>query len=658
MKPFFLSLVLFATPLAIHAVESPAAVFARDIRPLLDRYCADCHDADTDTPFRVEWMHDLRRVFASSKMATKVISALHEEKMPPKKKTTQPTAAERQRIIDWIKATRSDPALHAAADEHIEPGKVVMRRLSRYEYAKTVRDLFFCGPKRTWTFFAKPGEPVPENGIEYSKRTFNLPWNLPPDEVDYGYDNIGEVLTLAPHLMESYFEVGALVVDSAMADQRSRAFVLKVLPGNGKTDEQAARENLTTFAARAFRRPVTPEEVQPLVDLFLLAHKKGETFDNAMKVPMQAMIASPDFLFRVEGGHAPNGLQPSRALDDYELASRLSYFLWSSMPDQELFRLASEKKLSDPAILEQQVRRMLVDPKIEALAEHFAPQWLQIENIQAVTPDPKLYAPFYKSFIAGAMRTEAIIYFDSVVIQDRSIIDLIDSDTTYINSYLAEYYGVIKKAQRGKYEAFALWVPTRMPETRQGGVMTMAAVGAVTSMPTRSSPVKRGKWMLETILGDPAPPPPPNVEPLREEAGADVPKTLREKFEQHRANANCAACHQRMDPIGFAMENIDAIGRWRDSDATGPIDATGTLKDGTKIDGTIGLKTEILRQKDEFARCLAEHLLTYALGRKLDWHDEPATGRIVEELRKNSYRFSTLAVEIAKSRPFRNTSTR
>ena len=305
------------------------------------------------------------------------------------------------------------------------------------------------------------------------------------------------------------------------------------------------------------------------MDLFLLAQKKGESFENAMKVPMQAMLVSPDFLFRVEGGDPSNASQPARPLNDYELASRLSYFLWSSMPDAELFRLAAEKKLSDPAVIEQQVRRMLVDPKIEALAEHFAPQWLQIENIQTVTPDPTLFAPFYRRFLAGAMRTEAIIFFDSVVIQDRSIIDLIDSDTTYINAVLAEYYGVGKTKKGSNYENFALWVPTKMPETRQAGVMTMAAVGAVTSMPTRSSPVKRGKWMLETILGDPPPPPPPNVEPLREEPGPNVPKTLREKFEQHRDNANCAACHQRMDPIGFAMENIDAIGRWRDKDANG-----------------------------------------------------------------------------------------
>ncbi|HBJ82429.1 MAG TPA: hypothetical protein DDZ88_00835 [Verrucomicrobiales bacterium] len=651
MNRLLLIVVVLAAPLASRASDA-AAVFEKEVRPLLDQYCADCHDADTETAFRLEYLQNPQRVHDSRKLATQVLTQLHEAKMPPKKQKAQPTDAERQRIIAWIEATRNDATLEAG--DQADPGKVVLRRLNRYEYAKTVRDLFSLGMKRTWTYFVAPGKSVPAEGIEYSKRTLNLPWNLPPDEVDYGFDNIGDVLTLPPHLMEAYFDVAGLVVDNVMADSRARLTVVKIQPGDGKSDEQAARENLTRLTARAFRRPVTDEDVQPLVDLFLLARAKGEPFEKAMKVPVQAMLVTPDFLYRVEQGVAQKPIQNVGPVNDYELASRLSYFLWSSLPDAELFRLASEGKLSDPVVLEQQVRRMLLDPKVEALAEHFAPQWLQIENIQAVTPDPTLFPSFYKKFIAGAMRTEAIIFFDSVIVQDRSILDLINSDTTYINGYLAEFYGLIKRSPN-KYEGFAFWKATTMPEARRGGVMTMAAVGAVTSTPTRSSPVKRGKWMLEAILGDPPPPPPANVEPLKEENDPNATLTLREKLEQNRANANCAACHQRMDPIGFAMENIDAIGRWRDHDGAVPVDATGTLKDGTTIQGTIGLKAEVLRCKDEFARCLTEHLLTYALGRKLEWYDEPATGRIVRALQTNDYRFSTLIVEIVKSHPFRNT---
>jgi hypothetical protein len=444
------------------------------------------------------------------------------------------------------------------------------------------------------------------------------------------------------------------VVDRVMDDRRARDSVLKVRPGGDKSDEDAARENLALLAERAFRRPVTADEVSPLLDLFLLARSKGEAFDHAMKVPMRALLVAPDFLFRVENGSLQEEQKGARALDDYELASRLSYFLWSSMPDAELFRLARAGQLSDPAVLEQQVRRMLRDPKVEALAEHFAPQWLQIENIQAVTPDPVLFPSFYKRFLAGAMRTEAIIFFDSVIVRDRRVLDLIDSDTTYINGYLAEFYGIVKRSPN-KAEGFSFWRETPMPEGRRGGVMTMGAVAAVTSTPTRSSPVKRGKWVMEAILGDPPPPPPPDAEPLKEENGPATPLTLREKLEHHRANPSCASCHERMDPLGFALENFDAIGRWRERDGNHTVDATGTFKDGTVIAGSAGLKSAMLQRSDEFTRCLTEHLLTYALGRKLEWHDEPTTAQIVESLRKDDYRFSTLIVEIVRSRPFRKT---
>ncbi|MGV3659311.1 MAG: DUF1592 domain-containing protein, partial [Prosthecobacter sp.] len=485
MKRLFLTLLLSSTASAARAGDA-AAAFEREIRPLLAAYCADCHDADTKTAFRVDALENVQRVHDSRKLATKVLTVLREATMPPKKKKAHPTGDERGRLIAWIEATRKDPALDAG--DQADPGKVVLRRLSRYEYAKTVRDLFFLGPKRTWTYFPPPGQEIPEKGIEHSKRTFQLPWNLPPDEVDYGFDNIGEVLTLPPHLMESYFEVGGLVVDRVREDKRAwTTTVAKIRPDGTRTEEQAARENLTRLAARAFRRPVTDEDVRPLMELFLLARGKGEPFDNALKVPVQAMLVTPDFLFRAEQGRTQPAGKTVARLDDHALASRLSYFLWSSMPDAELFRLAGEGRLSDPAVIEQQVRRMLRDPKIEALAEHFAPQWLQIENIQAVTPDPKLYPSFYKKFIAGAMRTEAIMFFDSVIVQDRSILDLVSSDTTYINGYLAEHYGLVKRASNG-YEGFAFWRPTKLPEGRQAGVMTMAAVGAVTSTPTRSSP--------------------------------------------------------------------------------------------------------------------------------------------------------------------------
>jgi hypothetical protein len=325
------------------------------------------------------------------------------------------------------------------------------------------------------------------------------------------------------------------------------------------------------------------------------------------------------------------------------------------MPDAELFRLARERKLADPAVLEQQVRRMLADPRAESLAEHFASQWLQIEEIQAAMPDFALYSAFYQRFLGGMMRTEAIMLFDSMIVRDRSILDLVRADTTFVNGKLAEYYGLIDKAPR-QYDGFAFWREYPQPAGRRAGVLSLGAVAVMTSTPTRSSPVQRGKWVLETILGDPPPPPPPNVEQIMEEMGDKGSMTFRQKLERHRSSANCAACHQAMDPLGFTLENLDAIGRWRDRDAGEPVDAVGTLQDGTKIVGAEGLSAEILHNRtDDFARCLTEHLLTYALGRKREWYDQAAVERIVDALKKNDYRFSTLAVEIALSRPFRYT---
>jgi cytochrome c553 len=509
------------------------------------------------------------------------------------------------------------------------------------------------GPKTTWKYFVPPGTPFPEEGIEYQRKSYFEPWNLPADEVAYGYDNIGEALTLPPHLMESYFEVAAAVTERVLGDKKARPFTLAVQPGPDKSEAVAVRETLATLARRAFRRPVTNADMDPLVKLFTLARARSESFDEAMKVPLQAMLVSPDFLFRVERGADPAADKEARPLNDHELASRLSYFLWGSMPDAELFRLADRRQLSDPKVLEQQVRRMLRDPKAEALAEHFAPQWLQVSNVQAAMPDPTLFPAFYRRSIPWGMHTEVIMFFDSVVVEDRSILDLVAADSTYLNAYMAEYYGIIKKAPVG-LPGFGVWKRYPLPPGRRAGVLTMAAVATATATPTRSSPVKRGKWVLETILGDPPPPPPPDVEELKEGDAKLGPLTFRQKLERHRTSATCAACHQHMDPIGFSLENLDAIGRWREREGAEAVDATGTLKDGTRLQGPEGLRDEILsRRKDDFARCLAEHLLIYALGRNLEWYDQATVDSLVQCLKQNDYRFSTLVVAIAQSRPFR-----
>jgi mono/diheme cytochrome c family protein len=663
--------LLLVSTVPCAAVEIPAD-FPHTLRPLLTKYCVACHGPETETRFQVAALDDSARRTGDLRLVEQIATLLETGKMPPEGET-QPTGAERKQLAAGLRTgLRRDPALAAQAN----PGHVVLRRLNRYEYANTVRDLFLMSTP-VWKYSPPPGAPMPEKGIEYSRRTYNLPYNLPPDEVDYGFDNIGEVLTLSPYLLESYFEVAGLVVDRVAADTvpdktvapsagnaARRPKVLPIRPSAMLTEEQAARGNLATLASRAFRRPATEPEVEKLVDLFRLARANEPTFDAAMKIPLRALLVAPDFLYHVERtpsadrAHADDGAKPAEksaepgSLDRYALASRLSFFLWASMPDAELFEAARTGRLADSEEIERQVRRMLRDPKAESLAEHFAPQWLQIEEIQAAMPDPVLYAPFYQRFLGGAMRTEAIMLFDSVVTRDRNILDLVTADTTFTNDVLARYYGLPFVATK-KYESFALWKERPLPAGRRAGVLSLGAVAVMTSTPTRSSPVKRGKWVLETVLGDPPAPPPPNVEVIEEKTSAGDPATFRQKLERHRTATACAACHASMDPLGFALENLDAVGRWRATDGDRPVDAAGTLKNGATITGPEGLRDEILEKRpDEFARALAEHLLTFALGRKREWYDQAAVEQIVRALREDEYRFSRLAIEIAKSRPF------
>jgi len=658
-------LLLSALPCA--AAETPSAtadLFTRDLRPLLATYCLDCHGPETETHFSLAMLDDPQRRTGDLRLVEQVAAMLETRKMPPEGEA-QPSDDQRRLIVSGLRSQlRRDPALAATAD----PGHVVLRRLSRYEYANTVRDLFQLS-NPVWRLSPAPGQAMPEQGIEYSRRTYNLPYNLPPDEVDFGFDNIGEVLTLSPYLLESYFEVSGLVIDRVAADTvpdkvvggtARRPKILPLRPGPKLDEAGAARANLQAIASRAFRRPATEPEVEKLVDLFHLARANEPSFDAAMMIPLRALLMAPDFLYRVERSAVPDktssaeSAQP-RPLDDYELASRLSFFLWASMPDAELFEAARTGRLAAPEEIERHVRRMLSDPRAESLAEHFAPQWLQIEEIQAAMPDPVLYAQFYQRFLGGAMRTEAIMLVDSVVTRDRSIIDLVSADTTFTNDVLARYYGLPFQAKT-KYESFAFWKERPLPAGRRAGILSLGAVAVMTSTPTRSSPVKRGKWVLETVLGDPPPPPPPNVEVIEEKMTSGDPSTFREKLERHRTAAACAACHASMDPLGFALENLDAIGRWRHKEGDLPIDAAGTLKDGATITGPEGLKDEIVENRpDEFARALTEHLMTYALGRKREWYDQAAVEQIVEALRNDDYRFSRLAIEIAKSRPFRFT---
>jgi hypothetical protein len=427
----------------------------------------------------------------------------------------------------------------------------------------------------------------------------------------------------------------------------------------GRPPREQAREILTRLASRAYRRPATAGEVERLLGLVDEAQRRGQKWEAGVALALQAVLVSPKFLFRLEPDDRPGEPGP-RPLDDYALASRLSYFLWSSIPDDELFALAGKGILAND--LDAQVRRMLADPRADALADNFAMQWLQLGRLRMASPDPRLF-PGFNEKLRDAMARETRLFVGAVFREDRSLLELIDADFTFLNGPLARHYGIAdthgnrvgQKPTRPAGEPIRgeRFVCVSLGDSGRGGLLTQASVLTATSNPTRTSPVKRGRWVLEQLLGTPPPEPPPGVPPLAEDSHAVLSASLRQRMEQHRANPSCAVCHARMDPLGFAFENFDATGAFRTQDAGFPIDPSGTLPDGRTFRGPDELKKILLEKKDRFARCLAEKMLTYALGRGLTASDRPAIDRIAASMAKDGYRFSALVRAVVHSNPFR-----
>ena len=412
----------------------------------------------------------------------------------------------------------------------------------------------------------------------------------------------------------------------------------------GSYQPECAREILSKLARRAYRRPLRDGEVDSLLGLVKLADKEGDTFAQGIQLALKAILVSPHFLFRIERDPDLDNPDARHEIRQHELATRLSYFLWSSMPDEELFQAAEEGTLRDPRKLESQIRRMLEDPKSYALVENFAGQWSQLRNLESISPDPDRF-PEFDEELRTAMRRETELFFESIMREDRSIVDFLDARFTFLNERLARHYG-IEGVKGDEFRRIAL------EDERRGGVLTQASVLTVSSYPTRTSPVIRGKWLLENIFGAPPPDPPPGGPPL-DEAKVGLNGTLREQLEQHRANPTCAVCHAKIDPLGFGFENYDAIGAWRTHYGKFPIDASGTLPGGESFSGPSELRAILTAKKRDFARCLTEKMLTYALGRGLEGYDKPTVEAIVRRLEADEFRFSRLVVEIANSMPFR-----
>ena len=415
--------------------------------------------------------------------------------------------------------------------------------------------------------------------------------------------------------------------------------------GPRPAEASCARTILTALARRAYRRPVADADLKPLLAFYHEGRTSGG-FDEGIQRALEFLLVSPDFLFRVE--RDPEDVPPNTAylVSDLELATRLSFFLWSSIPDRELFDLASGGVLRRPAVLEQQVRRMLADPRSKALVSNFAAQWLFLRNLPAVTPDPRLF-PDFDEGLREALRRETELFVESIIREDRNVTEFLTADYTFVNERLARHYG-IPHVQGSHFRRIMF-----QGGDPRGGLLGHGSILTVTAYPHRTSPVLRGKWVLENILGTPPPPPPPNVPSLADTPGAAQALSMRERMAQHRSNPTCAACHAMMDPPGLSLEHFDAVGRWRAVDASfAPIDASGVLPDGTTFDGVAGLRQALLRRPEQFISTLAEKMLTYALGRGVEYYDAPALRAILRDAARDDHRFSSLVLAIVNSTPF------
>jgi hypothetical protein len=770
LAPFAASVVILADEPAAKKINQTAA-FQKQIIPFLKKHCLDCHGADAqEGDIRFDQFKAAADVAADEKTWQRTIQMLRSGAMPPED-VEQPTEPARRSIVNWIERT----IYNFDCDTVVSPGHVTIRRLNRAEYNNTVRDLF---------------------GIKLRPAD-----DFPSDDVGGGFDNIGDVLSLPPLLMEKYltaaeqiaehtiitdplqffppqfkfrdsligegsaqydysqnsrkwtiyseggvggdfnfrragrytlriiavgqqagdeppqmemrldgqkvkvFDVNAsqqrgryeikwnvpaglhrvsghflndfqdptaedprrrdrnLVIDSIEVDgpydpqpedyPEMHRRLIPVRPENGRSVLDAAKANLEPLMFCAFRRPTTAAELNTFARLVDKAVKQGDSFEQGMQVAVTAILVSPHFLFRVEGGDKTAAENIVRPIGDFELASRLSYFLWSSTPDKELLALAAKNTLHQDDVLPQQVRRMLADPKTQALVDNFVTQWLNLRLLDGVTPDPQVF-PQFDAELKAAMRRETELFAAAIIQEDRSILDFLGGRFTFVNQRLAEHYG-IPDVEGSEFQR-VIFSDVDSADKRRTGVLTQASILTLTSNPGRTSPVKRGKWMLENILGSPPPDPPPDAPDLDAVQKAKPNATLRQQLTIHRENPVCASCHKVMDQLGFGLENFDAIGRWRDKEGQFKVDASGELPGGAKFNGPLALAKVLDRRRGEFVRCLTEKMLTFALGRELAVQDRCTVDKIVEQVEDKDFRFSALVQSIVTSDPFRKTS--
>ncbi len=586
-----------------------------DAGVFLNQYCLACHQGDGAAgKFHVEGLDALESFRMRPDHWTRLVARVANNEMPPKG-APAPDLDAREAFLDWVETTWRSQA--CAAD--LRPPPSLIRRLNRDEYAATVIDLF-------------------DLQLDFSEE---FPVDGPGGE---GFDNAAETLFLSPLHSEKYIETAKLVLNAASKEFKSREKIFVARPGAGVTEEEAADEILRAFLPRAFRRPVDDETVASYVALFRVAREEGQDFEPAIFFALRSVLVSPRFLFHVEAG------ADDPELRQYELASKFSYFLWGSMPDEFLLDVAAAGKMDDPKVLRRLVPRMLRDDRSLAFSDRFVKQWLRTRELDgAQGPDPELFPEYATNEeLHSDVLLQPVFFFQYVLRENKSLLNFLDSDYTILTSALAKHFGVVPVEQTSKNPEWRL-----LPQgSNRGGLLTMPAVLAVSSHPYRTSPVLRGAWILDSILGTPPPPPPPDVPELDDKQEGETPKSIRELLAQHSANAACASCHQRIDPLGFPLENYDVVGRWRNEDNGTAIDFSSELLDGTRIEGPRGLKKALLDRRELFIRNLTKRMLGYAVGRGLTPADACAVETIVDRVEEADFESWALVREIVLSAPF------
>jgi hypothetical protein len=608
--------------------ENINAAFAASIQPLLKEHCYRCHGTEKQKgDVNLEEYKSAKAIADDAETWNKVIDVIRGGDMPPSKESKLADDA-RAKLAGAVEDTLTAALLARGP----EPGPPIIRRLTHEEYRRSVRDLL---------------------NVDFDVASAV---GMPEDPIGKGYDNLADALKIPPALTEKYLAAADEVLGRLFGDGAkpgtppppgaSIAQMFRTV-ATAQAASQLARTLMSRFLPRAYRRPVTAEEVGRYGLIFDRALAQRKTPTDAFRFMFKAVLLSPNFLFRIEEDRAAPGSTQAYRVSDIELASRLSYFIWASLPDPELITVATQGKLSDPAVLEVQVRRMLADPKAKALSEDFAGQWLHLKTLAEARPTVEFF-PTFNDNLKDAMRQEAMLFFDTLRTENRPITTLLDADYTFVNEALAENYGIpgIKGPQMQRV--------TLTPEEHRGGLLGMGAVLSMTSHTFRTSPTQRGKYVLEVILGTPPPPPPNNVAQIEDAAKKADVKTFRDLLAQHATDATCAACHNRIDPLGFGLDNYDAIGRWRVSTPDQPLDTGGVLPSGEKFNGPDDLKKVLAGKRERFVDNVSEQMLTYALGRQLQPYDRPVVREISAALAKDGYKFDTLVIAVAKSFPFQH----